>query len=441
MRLTYPGTTYDESDPWGYYLRNCTSYVAWKISQEFSGRNISGWGNAASWATAAQNAGYSLDPVSAPQVGDIAVWGTEVGGGYGHVAYVYAVSNGVATFDEYNVAETGVFTSNYTSANHPGGYVRPDWYIHMGTPADASGSSPSVSLQVGNLVQNGNFNNSGSGWTVANGANFAVYPANSNGTNSFGQWGGYFAATNAPQGGSNIYQDAAVNVSTGNTICATAQVRTDGAVSGGSGVMSVYLLGGGADEGDYWFQNLGNNNAWEQVEACAVATGNRNDARIQFYPSAGGPTIDIADVDMHESMGLNGSFSSSGSSWSTTTSANFTVYGALQNGTNSYGDWYGDFAATNATQSGGSLYQNITLSADLYVNSTVCVTSQVRTDGQATGGSGIMTIYLAGGGTSGTDSGNYYFQNLGNGEAWQRIEACAVATEVVPDAALQASAH
>jgi hypothetical protein len=52
------------------------------------------------------------------------------------------VSNGVATFDEYNVAETGAYTGNYTSTDHPGGQVYPDWYIHMGTPADGGGGSP-----------------------------------------------------------------------------------------------------------------------------------------------------------------------------------------------------------------------------------------------------------------------------------------------------------
>lgn len=147
-RITYnvPGAYYGdgESDPWGYNLRNCTSYVAEKISQEFNGLSIAGWGNAADWATSAQNAGYSLD--SSPEVGDIAVWGTKVGDGDGHVAYVAAVNDvggtEVATFDEYNVAETGEFTDSYTSEDHPGPKAAPDWYIHMGTPANGSGDSP-----------------------------------------------------------------------------------------------------------------------------------------------------------------------------------------------------------------------------------------------------------------------------------------------------------
>lgn len=132
--LTYRknGVVYGESDPWGYYVRNCTSYVAWMISREFPGVKIRIWGNAAQWAQALHKAGYSFD--ATPRVGDIAVWGTEVAYGFGHVAYVASVTKGVATFDEYNVANTGAYTDYYTSADHPGAKIKPDWYIHLGTP-------------------------------------------------------------------------------------------------------------------------------------------------------------------------------------------------------------------------------------------------------------------------------------------------------------------
>ena len=143
MAHTYTknGVVYGEYDPWGYSFRNCTSYVAQKVNQVF-GKSVSRWGNAASWASSAQSLGYSLDSVNAPQAGDIAVWGTEVGGGLGHVAYVASVNGNVATFDEYNVAETGAYTNSYTSANHPGGKTTPDWYIHVGTiPGGPTGNN------------------------------------------------------------------------------------------------------------------------------------------------------------------------------------------------------------------------------------------------------------------------------------------------------------
>ncbi len=127
---------YGIADPWVYGLRNCTSFVAWKINQVFGVNNISGWGNAATW-----NVGYTNPqtyPVYSPsnytpQVGDIAQWGAEKAEGLGHVAYVYAVNNGVASLDEYNVAGTGLFTSNRTTGSGAQNAGTPDHYIHIGT--------------------------------------------------------------------------------------------------------------------------------------------------------------------------------------------------------------------------------------------------------------------------------------------------------------------
>lgn len=150
-------------DNYGYEYRNCTSFVAQKISQEFNGMNISGWGNAANWAAAAQKDKYSLDPVNAPQDGDIAVWGNEVADGFGHVAYVASVTNGVATFDEYNVQGAGTYDNGYTSANHPGPKTAPDWYIHVGTPADETGSQPPQPPQPNNNLYFIKTQNTGSG--------------------------------------------------------------------------------------------------------------------------------------------------------------------------------------------------------------------------------------------------------------------------------------
>jgi len=138
---------YYQYDQWGYQFRNCTSFVAWKISQEFPGTSTAGWGQAYQWSSNAPSS--KVHPASGytPQVGDIAVWGTEVGAD-GHVAYVASVSNGVATFDEYNVAETGIYTDAYTSTNHPGAQASPDYYIHLGTPLDGGGGDSGTGYQI-----------------------------------------------------------------------------------------------------------------------------------------------------------------------------------------------------------------------------------------------------------------------------------------------------
>ena len=64
-------------------------------------------------------------------MGDIAAWNTG-GGGFGHGAYVYAVSGGVASLAGYNHAGTGAFTSNRTVSNGSSG--APSEWVHIGPP-------------------------------------------------------------------------------------------------------------------------------------------------------------------------------------------------------------------------------------------------------------------------------------------------------------------
>lgn len=132
------GVTYGEYDPWSYNLRNCTSYAAWKASQQFHA-DVHGWGNAATWDTGAThtNAGYAVYPGSShtPVVGELAQWGTEKDGGLGHVAYVASVdpSTHYATLWEYNVGLDGNFYYTRTTGPGASNAGTPDHYIHLGS--------------------------------------------------------------------------------------------------------------------------------------------------------------------------------------------------------------------------------------------------------------------------------------------------------------------
>ena len=81
----------------------------------------------------ARAAHYTVD--GTPQVGDIAQWNT---GFYGHVAYVYAVNNGVASIAEYNHLEDGRYL-NSSMTNGRTVATNGANFIHMGKPA-SSGS-------------------------------------------------------------------------------------------------------------------------------------------------------------------------------------------------------------------------------------------------------------------------------------------------------------
>jgi surface antigen len=95
-------------DPWGFALRNCTSFVAWRLrvtngladfTNGFGGVT---WGNADQWDRAARSLGYLVDHV--PAVGSVAQTDD---GRVGHVAWVSAVGDGTVTVEEYNMAVAG----------------------------------------------------------------------------------------------------------------------------------------------------------------------------------------------------------------------------------------------------------------------------------------------------------------------------------------------
>lgn len=80
------------ADSWGYCLRQCTSYVAWKLAGDGK-RGFSGMGHAYSW--------WHLNAVSNPRRGDVIV---SPAGGWGHVMYIEGVSGGIISYSDYNGA-------------------------------------------------------------------------------------------------------------------------------------------------------------------------------------------------------------------------------------------------------------------------------------------------------------------------------------------------
>lgn len=99
--------------PLRFNYRNCTDFVEWKINEERGGSTSNirfswsslefpgGNGNASGWRAGASGSGYVVS--GTPVVGAIAWWGTEVGGGAGHVAVVTGVNaDGSVSVAEYN---------------------------------------------------------------------------------------------------------------------------------------------------------------------------------------------------------------------------------------------------------------------------------------------------------------------------------------------------
>ncbi|TIC83837.1 CHAP domain-containing protein [Nocardioides sp. GY 10113] len=116
-------------DPWRFYNRECTSWVAWKLNNnnhvQFS-NNMTGpngksghFGNAGNWHTNAAAIGYTVN--GTPKRGAIAEWS-------GHVAWVLQVnSDGSIVIEEYNYGYTGLY--NKRTVTRSNGW--PSWFIHI----------------------------------------------------------------------------------------------------------------------------------------------------------------------------------------------------------------------------------------------------------------------------------------------------------------------
>lgn len=120
----YVQNTNDRKDPWGYYYRNCTSYVAWKSAQmgfalDLDGPNRRSLGDGGSWADNASR--YDeLSVGSTPRVGSFAVFKL---GSFGHVAYVEKVQGNEILISEYNLVADGVYSERWVSIHQPTSYV------------------------------------------------------------------------------------------------------------------------------------------------------------------------------------------------------------------------------------------------------------------------------------------------------------------------------
>jgi len=132
-------------DPWNFYNRECTSFVAWRLNHDagiafhnwYKGHH---WGDAAIWKRAAIDSGVRVD--GTPRAGAVAWWAKgSAGSSSGHVAWVVSVNSSSITIEEYNYLRRGFYdqrTISRTSAYWPTSF------IHVGKAAMENTSRPTV---------------------------------------------------------------------------------------------------------------------------------------------------------------------------------------------------------------------------------------------------------------------------------------------------------
>jgi len=105
-------------DEWTYYMRNCTSYVAFRIAGNGHSSAVRWLGNGGQWYSRAAAKGIAVGQT--PRVG-AAVSFNFRGSPYGHVAYVEEVYGGGSQFkiSEYNMRLDGTYTSRIINTSDP----------------------------------------------------------------------------------------------------------------------------------------------------------------------------------------------------------------------------------------------------------------------------------------------------------------------------------
>ncbi|MFC4075345.1 CHAP domain-containing protein [Salinithrix halophila] len=116
-----------EVDPWGFYKRQCTSFVAWRMNQRGvafeNGMRGGHWGNAEHWDENARAIGYRVDNQAA--VGAIAQFNPGEGGNvsFGHIAYVTGISGATITIEEYNFDPPYEFSQRQIPASQVSNFI------------------------------------------------------------------------------------------------------------------------------------------------------------------------------------------------------------------------------------------------------------------------------------------------------------------------------
>ena len=127
-----------EIDKWRMYSRQCTSFVAFRLSNVNGFEIPAAYGNANEWGYRARREGYRVD--NTPTIGSIA-WSTA--GTYGHVAWVSNVIGDEIEIEEYNYGIRESYNKRVVKANTMTGF------IHFKDLAGGSAGNSQTSVSTG----------------------------------------------------------------------------------------------------------------------------------------------------------------------------------------------------------------------------------------------------------------------------------------------------
>ena len=113
------------ADPWSYYHRQCTSFVAFRLLEANGFKDVRNYGNANEWARNAKSRGYIVNKI--PALGSVAWWDSNAGdaSSYGHVAWVSGINGNFVEVEEYNywVKGPGMYNKRMVPISSISGFI------------------------------------------------------------------------------------------------------------------------------------------------------------------------------------------------------------------------------------------------------------------------------------------------------------------------------
>lgn len=143
----YPYTAVDAIDPWRLYTRQCTSFVAFRLSKVNGFEIPAAYGNADAWGHRARREGYRVD--MNPAIGAVAWWTSPM-----HVAWVSSIQGDMVEIEEYNYGARYTYGRRMIHKNSVSGYIH--FKDLAGSPVSQTSPAPTQTHTSG-LANSGTY--------------------------------------------------------------------------------------------------------------------------------------------------------------------------------------------------------------------------------------------------------------------------------------------
>ena len=131
------GRIWVDADDWGQYVRECTSFVAYRLSTVNGFTIPYAYGDAGQWGYRARSEGYRVD--NTPALGSVAWYDNQ----YQHVAWVSNVMGDYIELEEYNWHDDHIYHRQVVNKNTVTGFIH---FKDINRVVDDSSNHPSPSV-------------------------------------------------------------------------------------------------------------------------------------------------------------------------------------------------------------------------------------------------------------------------------------------------------